>query len=118
MSRIESSSPASIKRNGYSKSSILVEPLDDLINLGVIEKLVIKIDVEGHELEVLQCARKLLSLNPVIIQIEILENIETFLSDIERDYGLKLLHSIDCDFYLINHLFRSNLESNNKALRV
>lgn len=118
MSRIEASSPASTKKNGYSKSSILVEPLDDLINLGTTEKLAIKIDVEGHELEVLQGARLLLSSNPVIIQIEILENIETILSDIERNYGLKLLHSIDCDFYLINHLFRSDLENNNKALRV
>ncbi len=77
-------------------------PLDKLFTFRN-EKLVLKIDVEGHELNVLNGAIKLLTLNNVLLQIEILPRNAANVNWLFRN-GFELVNRIDSDFYFINHV--------------
>lgn len=65
-------------------------------------KVVIKMDVEGHELHALKGAARLLSENQVLLQIEIWERNISHL-DYLRQNGFKVIHRIGSrDFFLRN----------------
>lgn len=61
----------------------------------------IKIDVEGHEIEVLKGLTEILQANRVRILVETLGNRE-FDAAAERDYGLKVLKRMGKNIYLAN----------------
>lgn len=82
---------------------ISAKTLDDEFNLSGVN-IFAKIDVEGHELNVLQGAKKLLKNNSGCMQIEIYKEnrdgkrIHDFLNDI----GWKKIHRIGPDYYFSN----------------
>jgi FkbM family methyltransferase len=72
--------------------------------------LSLKIDVEGHEHQVLAGAKKLLTLNTAIVQIENYNPHDPALEDTLRHYGYRLLFSIDPDQYFSNSPFPNSDE--------
>ncbi len=64
-------------------------------------KLAIKIDVEGHELNVLRGATKLLTHNSVFLQIEIWPWNSNNLNWL-FEHGFKLLNRIEDDYFMVN----------------
>ena len=91
----------------YDKKKILYEQiktdkLDNLYNLRD-KKILFKIDVERHELNVLKGAANLISKNKCYMQIEIFPHLQEKTLFFLNDYNFKLLHRINNDFYLKNY---------------
>jgi FkbM family methyltransferase len=84
-------------------NEILVDcvPLDTVIT-EKSKKLCMKIDVEGHEREVVIGARNTLHDNEAIIQIENYDENDSSLSDLFESYGYKEIISIGPDMYFTN----------------
>lgn len=101
-SRVSETAPSSTNPEKYVAKTIRVEPLDSLIALPADARCAIKIDVEGHELEVLYGVRALLASRPCLIQTEILERADGKLASLAETLDLHLLQSIDEDYYLAN----------------
>ena len=83
----------------------LVDVLDTL--------LVIKIDVESHELETIAGMMKLLEKNSFVMQIEIWDTPKEeserrlkYFSELFAAYGAKLVHSIDHDYFFASEIRR------------
>ncbi len=73
--------------------------------------LIIKIDVESHELETIAGMMKLFARNRFVIQIEIWDTPKEenerrvkFLSELFAGFGAKLVHSIDHDYFFASEL--------------
>jgi FkbM family methyltransferase len=76
-------------------------PLDSIVP----EKsstLCIKIDVEGHEKEVVTGARNIFCDNKVIVQLENYDNNDSSLRDLLKNYNYKEIFSIGPDMYFTN----------------
>jgi FkbM family methyltransferase len=80
-------------------------PLDDLLKFAG-KLLVVKIDVEGHELEAINGMRELLTNNACIVQIEIWDDLRTegedrfqTVSGVLERCGLKFYSSISHDYF-------------------
>jgi FkbM family methyltransferase len=87
------------------------ERIDSLLDVEG-KLLVIKIDVEGHEVEVVKGLGTLLSKNRFILQIEIWREPDGAigrrfgeLSILFSSHGIKFVHSIDSDFYFVSQDF-------------
>ena len=88
-----------IQENGDNK--ILVKSLDEISSLKN-KKCFLKIDVEGHELDVIKGARRFLKENLCFIQVEILSSNDLNAFDtLMFDLGYKLNHKIT-DYYYSN----------------
>ena len=90
----------------YNTSKIFYETincikLDDLFDLKN-KKLFFKIDVERHELNVLNGALNLLSNNNIYMQIEIFPHLRDEILDFLYQKNFKLLKNINNDYYLKN----------------
>lgn len=62
----------------------------------------LKIDVEGHELDVLNGLEKLLTSNKIIIQIEIFADKYAFVKKKLKAFNFKEINKIKLDYYFIN----------------
>ena len=92
-----------ISNRGLGK--VNVNKLDNILKLKN-KKCFIKIDVEGHEKQVLEGAKKFLNNNNCLVQTEILENHnEKDLFQIFENYKYKFLKKIDSsnapDYYFM-----------------
>lgn len=101
-SRILDTAPSSTKKEKYKEVEINVAPLDELINILNDEVVALKIDVEGHEIQVLNGAKELLKNNKCILQIEILDGSELNNNKLYEEYGLRLVNNIESDYYFTN----------------
>tara|TARA_B110000971_G_scaffold199280_1_gene216474 strand:+ start:3315 stop:4082 length:768 start_codon:yes stop_codon:yes gene_type:complete len=81
---------------------INVSKLDNLIKI-VNKKIIIKIDVERHELKVLQGAFELIKKNDIFLQIEIFDSRKKIILDYLIKNGFKLKHNINNDYFLFNY---------------
>ncbi|MEN8257359.1 MAG: FkbM family methyltransferase [Thermodesulfobacteriota bacterium] len=76
-SRIEKTAPSSTKNKDYQKTTIHIARFDDEFHYEG-QKIYIKMDVEGHELDALQGMQELLGENSCLLQVEVFaENLET-----------------------------------------
>lgn len=64
--------------------------------------ILVKIDVEGHERDVLLGMEATLRSNRVIMQVEIYEPQMAGVLPILESYGMRRFHQIDHDFYCTN----------------
>ena len=88
-----------IKKTGNLK--IVVKPLDEVF-LERSKKCFVKIDVEGHEMEVIKGSKNFLKNNFCLIQVEILdENKFNDFDQIMNKLGYKLVKQIE-DYYYSN----------------
>ena len=81
---------------------VLMDEVDAVVDLKG-EKILIKIDVEGFEVNVLKGMKTLLAENQCLIQVEILNSEES--QDAQKlldDTGFKHIHTIGRDFYFTN----------------
>lgn len=77
------------------------------INL-VSKNICIKIDVEGHELNVIKGLRKTLEQNCVILQVEIMENNFVNVNNYLKNYGFKWFHKITGrEDWIHNHYYKN-----------
>jgi FkbM family methyltransferase len=102
MSRIAETAPQATRRERFNTVTIEVDALDSLLPPLVGETIAMKIDVEGHELAVLEGARQLLQNNACLLQIEVLDQDPARLERLRAEHGLTEIHRIDCDVYLGN----------------
>ena len=92
--------------NKYDKTKLLFEEIetDKLDNLYFLEnkKIFFKIDVERHELNVLEGALNILSSNQCCLQIEIFPHLQDKILSFLKINHFKLFHRINNDFYFKN----------------
>lgn len=114
-SRIQETAPSTTKLHRFQEDSIVVDTLDTVLNShhraefefgeeGLPESvqgktIFFKIDVEGHEMNVLKGMSDLLSNNHCILQIEILYEVEITSQQICENFKLKKIHQIGSDNY-------------------
>ncbi|MCF8496398.1 MAG: FkbM family methyltransferase [Alphaproteobacteria bacterium] len=79
---------------------VMQKRLDDVLDFKGC-RLLIKIDVEGHEVSVLEGMEQSLRSNKCLIQVEILED-KKDVSEHLSDFGYKKIHRIGRDFYFTN----------------
>lgn len=75
--------------------------VDDLVSLSR-KKIVMKVDVEGHEIFALQGMERLCRENIIFAQIEVWPENKQAVCVLARELGLTLLHSIEDDLYFTN----------------
>ena len=95
-SRIKETAPSETKLRKFNSDTIAVDSLDNLMKGVEGESIFFKIDVEGHERNVLLGMENIIAKNYCILQMEILDN------DAERVIGgfnLKQIDRIGCDMY-------------------
>lgn len=102
-SRISETAPDSTKTERYSEVEIEVATLDSLAAGCSGEIVAMKIDVEGHELMVLEGAKNLIANNKCIMQIEILQDCQEIVDKICKEYALTFYGRIDNDCYFANY---------------
>lgn len=110
-SRIADTAPTSTKYHRFVRKTIQVKPLDQLVTLDDDSCCVIKMDVEGHELDVLRGAKTVMGNYPCLLQIEILEDADSKLREIEQTLGITSLGSIEHDYYFVNALMLAKMNS-------
>ena len=92
--------------NKYDITKLLFEEIetDRLDNLYSLEnkKIFFKIDVERHELNVLEGALNILSNNQCYLQIDIFPHLQDEILSFLDNNQFKVLHRINNDFYLKN----------------
>jgi len=93
----------------FNVRGVAIDSLLDLTDM----LLVIKIDVESHELETIAGMAKLLANNKFVMQIEIWDTPKEeserrlkYLSELIAGHGAKLVHSIDHDYFFASELPR------------
>jgi FkbM family methyltransferase len=101
-SRIAATAPASTRTHRYATVTIPVETLDRVFPRLTGKRLMLKVDVEGHEVQVLEGARSVLANNICYLQMEILDENADRLDFILEQFQLKRLRSIGADVYLTN----------------
>ncbi len=90
-----------IKDRDYYSESVQAKRLDQVLSLEG-RRLLIKIDVEGHELEVLRGMTSTLAHNRAVLQIEIKAGNERSAEALMQEYFYDKIDSIDEDFYFSN----------------
>lgn len=92
------------RNSGNEEINVLTKKLDDIIRDNY-KNVVIKIDVEGHEYEVLKGASDLLSEKKGWIQCEIHESSpnKAALIGLLEGIGWKKVFALDWDYYFTNH---------------
>lgn len=101
-SRIAETAPSSTRSEKFEEISIPIATADSVLNGIAGQRILIKIDVEGHEIQVCEGATNLLSANVCYVQMEILEDQERRIAELESRAGLRLVHQIGSDCYLTN----------------
>ncbi len=86
--------------NDFTVSQVRARPLDMIFSYRNCS-LAVKIDVEGHELKVLQGANSLLTGNKVVMQIEIWPEYTSNLNWLYNN-GYRAIFRIDNDYFLRN----------------
>ena len=85
------------------KEKIIVKQLDDVIS-NKNKNCFLKIDVEGHELNVIRGSKKFLKNNNCLIQVEVLDNKKFDEFDkLMKDLDYKLINKIE-DYYYSNYI--------------
>lgn len=85
----------------FQTKAVECSALDDLFFLEDLP-VSLKIDVEGHEAEVLKGAEKLLENNTCLVQIEIYKNLEA-ISSLLKNLGYEKIFAAHHDYYFSNH---------------
>ncbi|CAG0956401.1 hypothetical protein GEOBC_00484 [Geobacteraceae bacterium] len=98
-SRIAETAPDTTKSQNFIIEKITIDTLDDSLNAINGERVLVKIDVEGHEMEVCAGAVNFFQNNHCYIQMELLNNHENKCNTLCEQYNLKLIHRIESDFY-------------------
>jgi len=104
-SRLADTAPTGTKLEEFRETFIEVVAMDSVLSEEKGRVAVIKVDVEGHETQVLEGMREFLGANSCLLQIEILgeqAEKEKKLSSICGEYDLTLLAEIESDCYLTN----------------
>lgn len=101
-SRIAETAPASTRAHRYESVTISITTLDEIFPGLSGKRLMLKVDVEGHEIQVLEGARMLLANNVCYLQMEILDENADRLELITERFQLKKIRSIGADIYLTN----------------
>ena len=83
------------------KEKISLKKLDDVLEIDN-SNILVKIDVERHELNVLRGASNIISNNQCYLQIEIFPHLQDKVLSFLDNNHFKLLHRINNDFYLKN----------------
>gem|GEM_PF-353184 len=91
----------------FEEIEVKTKRLDELIYFDKT-KIAIKIDVEGHELDVLSGMTGLLSKNNCILQVESFVDKRKKVRDMLADYGYRMIYSIGSDYYYSNFPDHSN----------
>lgn len=99
--------PLDTEINKYGKSNIFYEKvkldtLDSIFNQIARKKILIKIDVERHELNVLYGAINFIKNNNIFLQVEVLENQKKTVFDYLTKNNFIHVHSIDDDHFFSN----------------
>jgi len=89
------------KNREYYSEVIAVRRLDDILECRG-KQVLAKIDVEGHEAEVLQGMISLLSMNKFVLQIEIQPENEKAVRDLMRVAGYGHMGNLGWDWYFSN----------------
>ena len=91
------------KKEDIKFEEIKAKKLDDILDIKN-KNLLIKIDVERHEINVLKGAsEKILKNNNVIMQIEIQKNLKNEVFSFLEKNNFKFINSISHDHYFINY---------------
>jgi FkbM family methyltransferase len=94
-----------INKYDYDKimfEKINVSKLDSLVNVNQ-KRIIVKIDVERHELKVLEGAKKLINNNKIFLQIEIFDSQKNIILDYLYKNGFKIKNNINKDYFLSNY---------------
>ena len=102
MSRLAETAPAETNRDNFREVEVLVDRLDAMVEPEEGARIALKVDVEGHELEVLAGASELLQNFPCVIQMEILGEQQVRVRQLCKTFDLVLREVIDCDHYFVN----------------
>jgi len=89
-------------KDNFFYQSINTKKLDNIIN-PINKHLLIKIDVERHELFVLKGAEKILTNNKIFLQIEIFPKLFDNINNFLLNKNFKLIKNIDWDYYYKNY---------------
>lgn len=81
-----------------SRETVELRRLDDLTSQRG-QRIALKIDVEGHEIEAVSGMRQLLQDNDAIVQIEFRQSNETTLIALMADIGYNVMEMIERDLY-------------------
>jgi len=84
--------------NTFQINSITIDKFISINNFIIV----CKIDVEGHEAQVLNGMRDTIRNNKVLLQIEIFDQFYDRIVQILKDLNLRLLHKISVDHYYTN----------------
>jgi len=96
-----------LQNRGISKlstegnDSVIVKKFDDIIAIKN-EKIALKIDIEGNELEAIAGMQKCLKENECLLQIEAFKDTKDKLMLTMENSGYKLIHFIGNDYYFSN----------------
>lgn len=98
-SRILETAPEATKFHRFQEELLRVDTLDTLLSGVADRKLLLKIDVEGHEMRVLAGARETLRNNHCTLQIELLSDQDSRITEICEHYTLNHFQQIGHDHY-------------------
>ena len=101
-SRIADTAPQSTRSDRFEEVSIPITTADIALASLQGQRLLVKIDVEGHELQVCEGAATLLANNICYVQMEILEEFDRRVAELGSRFGLRLIHRIGQDCYFTN----------------
>lgn len=102
-SRIKSTNVNKLDDNKFEEVEVQIKRLDGILSADS-KKLAIKIDVEGHELKVLEGMTSILKRNTCVIQIEAYESSVKATEDLLKTLGYILIDSIGADHYYSNRV--------------
>ena len=100
-SRILETAPQTTKFANFTKSVVEKATLDAVLPNLRAARVAMKIDVEGHELNLIRGAEKIIRDNFIFLQIELLEQIDTKIDLLSNRYGLTPVGNIGSDFYFM-----------------
>lgn len=83
------------------RSDVYCLPLDEVLT-DQHKAISVKVDVEGHELQVLAGAVNLLTRNSAIVQIENYNPSDPTMSNVFKEYGYRMLFNVGPDQYFSN----------------
>ncbi|MBL4575512.1 MAG: FkbM family methyltransferase [Opitutaceae bacterium] len=95
-SRVKSTAPTSTKLRKFNSDTIIVDQLDNIIGKLEGSSIFIKIDVEGHEKQVLEGMKGIIKTNKCLFQIELLDDT---CNQITNEFNLVFIEKINTDFY-------------------
>lgn len=104
-SRLAETAPTGTNLEEFRETFIEVVPMDSILSEEKSRVAVIKVDVEGHEFQVLEGMKEFLGSNSCLLQIEILGDQaekQEKLSSLCGCFELTLLTEIESDCYLTN----------------